>query len=83
MFKRSLRCSFCGKNETQVTKLVAGSKAYICDECVAIASRIMENTPGDNQGPPAERVSWWRALVSRIARGMRGTRVLRTATEPR
>lgn len=46
---RHLACSFCGKNETEVAKLVAGPKGYIrprvyiCDACVAIASRIMEN----------------------------------------
>jgi ATP-dependent Clp protease ATP-binding subunit ClpX len=35
-----LRCSFCGKDETQVAKLVAGPKAHICDACVAAARRI-------------------------------------------
>ena len=42
-----LRCSFCGKSEDQVKKLVAGAKAYICDECVAIADRIMKASPDD------------------------------------
>jgi hypothetical protein len=32
-----LACSFCGKDEADVEKLVAGPKVYICDECVAIA----------------------------------------------
>ncbi len=41
---RLLRCSFCGKDETQVSKLVAGPKAYICDACVAAARQIMENS---------------------------------------
>jgi ATP-dependent protease Clp ATPase subunit len=36
-----LRCSFCQKTEDQVSKLVAGADAYICDECVTIAARIM------------------------------------------
>ena len=46
MFKRkALACSFCGKDAAQVTKLVAGPGVYICDSCVAEASRIM-NTPG-------------------------------------
>lgn len=45
---RKLRCSFCGKSEDEVSKLVAGPKAYICDECVAIAVRIMrENSLSD------------------------------------
>ena len=47
MFKfRKLRCSFCGRDETQVAKLVAGPRVYICDSCVTVASRIM-NSDGD------------------------------------
>ena len=36
-----LKCSFCQKTEDQVEKLVAGPGVYICNECVAIASRLM------------------------------------------
>lgn len=46
---RRLRCSFCRKNESAVAKLVAGPRVYICDECVAIASRMMES--GGSSGP--------------------------------
>ena len=42
--KTRLACSFCGKNASEVSKLVAGPKVYICDLCVATASRIMSNT---------------------------------------
>jgi ATP-dependent Clp protease ATP-binding subunit ClpX len=42
-----LACSFCGKGETDVAKLVAGAKVYICDECVAVASRIMKSEGPD------------------------------------
>jgi ATP-dependent Clp protease ATP-binding subunit ClpX len=44
-----LRCSFCGKTEDQVKKLVAGAKAYICDECVEKADRIMKTMPDDTK----------------------------------
>ena len=38
-----IRCSFCGKTEDQVRKLIAGPDgAYICDECIGICSEIME-----------------------------------------
>jgi ATP-dependent protease Clp ATPase subunit len=51
MFGRKLlRCSFCGKDETQVAKLVAGAKAYICDACTAAAARIIGSN--DNDSPP-------------------------------
>ena len=36
-----LQCSFCKKTADQVEKLVAGPDVYICNECVAIASRLM------------------------------------------
>jgi hypothetical protein len=31
--RKQLTCSFCGKSESEVAKLVAGPKVYICDEC--------------------------------------------------
>ncbi len=40
MFGR-LRCSFCGKDARDVLKLVAGPRVYICDQCVAMAAKIM------------------------------------------
>ena len=39
---KPLRCSFCGKSEEQVTRLVAGANALICNECVAKAARAMQ-----------------------------------------
>jgi hypothetical protein len=41
-----LRCSFCRKSENEVEKLVAGPQVYICNECVAIAARLMLERPG-------------------------------------
>jgi ATP-dependent Clp protease ATP-binding subunit ClpX len=52
-----LRCSFCGKTEDQVKKLVAGAKALICNDCVAIADRIMKETP-DDPGEAPKPASW-------------------------
>ena len=40
-----LKCSFCKKGEDQVAKLVAGPDVYICDECVVIAARLMQERP--------------------------------------
>jgi ATP-dependent Clp protease ATP-binding subunit ClpX len=37
-----LRCSFCNKSEHEVRKLVAGPKVFICDECVEVSMKIME-----------------------------------------
>ena len=43
IFSRRLRCSFCRRDETQVAKLVAGPRVYICDSCVASVARIMDD----------------------------------------
>ena len=40
--KRQLRCSFCGKPQDQVKKLIAGPDVYICDECVALCADIVD-----------------------------------------
>jgi ATP-dependent Clp protease ATP-binding subunit ClpX len=37
-----LRCSFCGKTQDQVKKLIAGPDVYICDECVDLCNEILE-----------------------------------------
>ncbi|MBI2266426.1 MAG: ATP-dependent Clp protease ATP-binding subunit ClpX [Armatimonadetes bacterium] len=37
-----LKCSFCGKNQDQVRKLIAGPGVYICDECVELCNEIIE-----------------------------------------
>jgi ATP-dependent Clp protease ATP-binding subunit ClpX len=42
-------CSFCGKKESEVAKLVAGPGVNICDKCVAIANQVVNNTPDSNQ----------------------------------
>jgi ATP-dependent Clp protease ATP-binding subunit ClpX len=37
-----LKCSFCGKNQEQVKKLIAGPGVYICDECIELCNEIIE-----------------------------------------
>jgi ATP-dependent Clp protease ATP-binding subunit ClpX len=37
-----LKCSFCGKSQKQVKKLIAGPGVYICDECIELCNEIME-----------------------------------------
>jgi ATP-dependent Clp protease ATP-binding subunit ClpX len=52
--KHQLRCSFCGKTQDQVKKLIAGPDVYICDECVALCNDIIGEDEGgmmlDNGG---------------------------------
>ncbi|MGX5377136.1 ATP-dependent Clp protease ATP-binding subunit ClpX [Ligilactobacillus sp. LYQ135] len=41
-FQDEIRCSFCGKSESQVKNMISGPGVYICDECVAVASSIIK-----------------------------------------
>ena len=38
-----LKCSFCGKTQKQVKKLIAGPGVYICDECIDLCNEIIED----------------------------------------
>ena len=42
--RRSLRCSFCGKPQGQVNRLIAGNGSYICDDCVRMCMSIISDT---------------------------------------
>ena len=63
---RRLRCSFCRKNEAQCAKLVAGPRVYICDECVAVARRMMEGDSHDDRESPKVQASVWRKVLARL-----------------
>ncbi|MCL6581825.1 MAG: ATP-dependent Clp protease ATP-binding subunit ClpX, partial [Firmicutes bacterium] len=41
--KGQLKCSFCGKAQDQVKRLVAGPGVYICDECIELCNEIIED----------------------------------------
>ena len=45
-----LKCSFCGKSQEQVRKLIAGPGVYICDECIDLCNEILDEELLDNQG---------------------------------
>src|SRR5690554_2754528 len=40
--KKQLKCSFCGKTQEQVRRLVAGPNVYICDECIELCQEIID-----------------------------------------
>jgi len=42
-----LKCSFCGKSQKQVRKLIAGPGVYICDECIELCNEIIEEELSD------------------------------------
>lgn len=53
--KREIRCSFCGKPQSAVRKLIAGPNVYICDECINICQSILTDEFGfaDDEFAPA------------------------------
>ena len=60
-----LACSFCGKTQHQVVKLIAGPGVYICDQCVDLSVRIIDEEVGERQAPrrnsevdDAARAAW-------------------------
>ena len=44
--RRSVKCSFCGKSQEKVRKLIAGPGVFICDECIGICANILEEEFG-------------------------------------
>ena len=51
-FDAHLKCSFCGKSQDQVRKLIAGPGVYICDECIDLCNEILDEELVDSQGNP-------------------------------
>ena len=49
-FDAHLKCSFCGKSQEQVRKLIAGPGVYICDECIDLCNEILDEELTESQG---------------------------------
>jgi hypothetical protein len=64
------QCSFCGKRENEVRRLIAGPDVFICDQCVELANEIVHEegppTPESPMLPPSSRrlnfSGWFRNL---------------------
>ena len=50
-----LKCSFCGKTQEQVKKLIAGPEVYICDECVELCNEILDEEFLENKEKSKEK----------------------------
>ena len=64
----NLHCSFCGKSQDEVRKLIAGPTVYICDECIDLCNDIIaeecdqeESLPGAPQAAGEQANPWWTA----------------------
>ena len=49
----NLQCSFCGKGQREVKKLIAGPTVFICDECIELCNDIIAEEYGQEEGPAA------------------------------
>jgi hypothetical protein len=64
-------CSFCGKHQDQVRRLIAGPGVFICDECIQVCNEILvHERPDPVASAPCEptpefAMSWWRRLIQR------------------
>ena len=54
MARESVRCSFCGKRQEQVNRIIAGPNVYICNECVELCAGILRDDMSPNQAPSFE-----------------------------
>ena len=55
MNRQGPRCSFCGKNQNLVKRLVAGPNVYICNECIALCNDILKDEEFAEEGPGAKQ----------------------------
>jgi len=52
--RETIRCSFCGKRQEQVNRIIAGPNVFICNECVDLCSGILRDEMSVNQAPSLE-----------------------------
>ncbi|MBL8444726.1 MAG: ATP-dependent Clp protease ATP-binding subunit ClpX, partial [Zoogloeaceae bacterium] len=48
--EKLLYCSFCGKSQHEVRKLIAGPSVFICDECIELCNDIIRDEIGETAG---------------------------------
>ena len=71
-----LKCSFCGKSQKQVKKLIAGPGVYICDECIDLCNEIIEEELAETSDLRLRR-------TAQAARDLRVPRAVRDRPGPR
>jgi len=61
-----LRCSFCGKSQEEVKKLIAGPTVYICDECISLCNNIIVEEWAQERGQDVRKIPKPRVLSKRL-----------------
>jgi hypothetical protein len=70
----TLQCSFCGKSQHEVKKLIAGPTVYICDECIGLCNDIIAEEVGGDAWEPPERLQPVLGLLIRVGDVLRTLR---------
>jgi biotin operon repressor len=63
--KSTLACSFCGRSEKEVARLIGGPNVHICDACVGTCTKILEATP------PAFTEGWDKMTEEQLLSGLK------------
>jgi ClpX C4-type zinc finger len=56
-------CSFCGKDELRIAKIIAGPGIYICNECVDACNQILSGASEDGTGAARAELPYWDQLT--------------------
>jgi len=54
-FRKTLHCSFCGKSQYDLNKLIAGPAVFICDQCVTTCVDVLRDSGGVSSAPVQRR----------------------------
>ncbi len=55
---QTLYCSFCGKSQHKVKKLIAGPAVFICDACVGLCVKIIAESPDPDPAAAPAKIAW-------------------------
>ena len=81
-FDAHLKCSFCGKSQEQVRKLIAGPGVYICDECIDLCNEILDEELIDAQGNPRHGAEQGRKAAQATRKSSKPAPTLATIPKP-
>ena len=67
--EKLLYCSFCGKSQHEVRKLIAGPSVFICDECIELCNDIIREETATDKGGKDARGNFSDFLVKLLSKG--------------
>lgn len=73
-----LRCSFCAKNQHEVKKLVAGPGIYVCDECIGLCQKFIDDGSKGKKDGPLNPIDYFKTLENAaLTKGIAGAERVR------